>query len=105
MDTIGLFQLENLMISRSPFVFLDLRLNFETPVPAQIAQYLSAATRVEPQSVAAHLKSLAVSKDRPVLLVSEDESGSRLVARELEAAGFTNVYIIAGGVAGLLSEL
>ena len=102
MEAIGLFQLENLILARSPMTFIDLREEESSP-PEPIGRYLKAALKLKPEDVRRHLQN--ADKDKPVLLVSEDESGSSAVARDLEAAGFTNVYIIAGGVEGLVSEL
>lgn len=104
MEAIGLFQLENLILSRSPMTFIDVRTGeSETSPPEPVGRYLKAALRLKPEDVRKHLQD--AEKDKPVLLVSEDESESSAVGRDLEAAGFTNVYIIAGGVAGLVSEL
>lgn len=105
MEAIGYFQLENLILSRSPFLFLDVSTEKREAPPEPLAKYLSAAVRLKPEEANAYLQKMGVTKERPVLLVSEDERASAAVARDLEAAGFTNVYIIAGGVTGLLSEV
>lgn len=106
MEEIGLFQLENLTISRSPFVFLDLRSETASELPKQIADCLKQAQPVAPAEVKNHLEvKLKVPKEYPVLLVSEDGKSCAKVARDLETAGFTNIYVIMDGVEGLLSEL
>ncbi len=106
MEKIGLFQLENLVLSRSPFIFLDLRTQDDgSTLPEPLGNYLKPATRIKPNEVKQHLQKSEADKIKPVLLLSEDEATSCAVARDLEAAGYTNVYIVAGGVAGLLSEL
>lgn len=106
MESIGFFQLENLVLSRSPFIFLDLRTQDQQgSLPEPLSHYLKVATRITPVDVKAHLQKIAADKIKPVLLLSEDEVLSSAVARDLEAAGYTNIYIVAGGLAGLLSEL
>jgi rhodanese-related sulfurtransferase len=99
---IGLFQLENLCSTPSRFQFFDLRAN-PVPVHKHIDILLKKATAERPAHLPAHLK--AADKAAPVVLVCENGKTSEACARDLEAAGFTNVYVIAGGVEGLLSEL
>lgn len=106
MEEIGLFQLENLTISRSPFVFLDLRESRDEKLPPAIANCLQLAQPMNARDVKTHLEEqLKVPKEYPVLLVSQDGEVSQQTARDLEAAGFKNIYIIIGGVEGLVSEL
>ena len=102
---IGLFQLENLTISRSPFLFLDLRLTKSENLPPSIANCLRDAQPVSPNEVELHLRNLPGSKERPILLIDEAGHTSASVARRLEEAGYNNIYVVAGGVEGLLSEL
>lgn len=103
MDSIGFFQLESLILARSPFLFFNLGAGEESHWPAVVARYVKTAERVRPEDVKRRLS--GEDKSRPVVLISQNENPSTLVARELDAAGFTNVYIIAGGVEGLVSEL
>ena len=105
MDTIGLFQLENLTISRSPHIFLDVRVRFDQDVPPSIERLLNSAAKVAPDQIQQHLQTFPHDKSLPILLLSEDEKGALKVGRTLESAGYVNVYTIAGGVLGLLSEL
>lgn len=103
MESIGLFQLENLILARSPFLFFNLAAGDEREWPQPVARCLKVAEVVTAEEVKSRLSK--VEKTRPVLLVSQPEAPSVTLARELEAAGFANVYIIAGGVEGLVSEL
>lgn len=100
--TIGLFQLENLAMMPTRFAFLDLRAQ-AAPVSSHIDNLLMRSTLVAPEKAESHLKD--ADKEEPVVLVCEDGNTSMEVARRLEAAGFDNVYVVSGGVAGLLSEL
>ena len=100
---LGLFQLENLIVSRTPFCFLDLR---EEPVLVpEIANVIGAATPVRPDRVDERLRELGFLKEKPVILICEDGVVSRQVALSLEAQDFVNAYVVKGGVEGLLSEL
>jgi rhodanese-related sulfurtransferase len=100
---IGLFQLENLLISRSPFAFFDLREHAEL-LPEGLQRMVAGASPVSTSEVAGELKRLGHGFEKPVLLLCENGRASARVASELERAGFTNAYIVAGGVEGLLSE-
>lgn len=101
---IGLFQLENLFLSPSRFLFFDLRTE-KRPVAPSIDQYLSRATAIEPNELGAHLQAQNTPHEFPILLLCQDGGTSAEIARGLEAAGYTNIYVVTGGVAGLLSEL
>lgn len=104
---IGLFQLENLSLTPARFVFLDLRAVASAPVPASphIDKLLSKATAVSSDLVEDHLRQVNPDGGTPVLLVCEDGKTSQALAERLERAGFANVYVVAGGVRGLLSEV
>jgi rhodanese-related sulfurtransferase len=103
---IGLFQLENLLQTRSPCVFLDLRKDStREPSNLQLAAILRHATPSAASAVEGLLVRLAKPKEFPILLVCEDGATSSKVAQTLESKGFVNVYPVSGGVQGLLGEL
>jgi rhodanese-related sulfurtransferase len=102
---IGLFQLENLIISRMPFTLLDIRIERGGELPHEIDRCLKVAQAVASAEVEKFLTDEGGAKDRPILLVCESGVTSSKLAEKLEATGFTNVYVVAGGVEGLLSEL
>lgn len=105
MEAIGLFQLENLMISRSPFLFIDLRESQEQMLPEPLAGYLRAAKLARMNEILKFVEGLKISKHQPILLICENGKLAEKAARDLEVTGYSNVYIVAGGVLGLLSEL
>ena len=47
----------------------------------------------------------AADREAPVVLLCQNGKASEASAAALEAAGFSNIYVVAGGVEGLLSEL
>jgi rhodanese-related sulfurtransferase len=102
---IGLFQLENLMISRSPFTYLDIRETRGTGISPELDRLLKPAQPVSATEAEAFLEKQGGPKDRPVLLIDESGATSLRLAAQLEAAGYSNVYVVEGGVEGLLSEL
>ncbi|MGZ3722206.1 MAG: rhodanese-like domain-containing protein [Bdellovibrionales bacterium] len=101
---IGLFQLENLIHSNIRFSFLDLRTEFKD-LPPVLELVLSRALRLGVKSLEDYLKKENLIKDAPVILLSENGIAAQAASKRLEAAGYTNVYVIEGGVDGLLSEL
>jgi rhodanese-related sulfurtransferase len=104
MEELGLFQLENLARTPTRFAFYDLRAR-RGDEPAALKALLQKATAATEETVVAQLSKDAVEKDSPVVLICEDGKTSAQVARRLTTAGFANVYIVAGGVTALLSEL
>lgn len=102
---IGLFQLENLIISRMPFVLLDIRVERGGALPHEIERVVKLSQAVEAANIEKFLNDQGGAKDRPILLMCESGATSSKLAEKLESSGFTNVYIVAGGVEGLLSEL
>ncbi len=101
---IGLFQLENLILTRSQFVFFDLRSNPGDP-HAQLTTVYKSAERLKPEAVDDSLRSKNVPTSAPVVLLCENGKASREVADRLEKAGYQNVYVVKRGEEGLLSEL
>lgn len=101
---LGLFQLENLLMNPNMFMFLDLRGSRDSAHPA-VDGLLKRAHGVSEPAVDKFLDEKRWPKERPVVLVCADGMTSARTARALEAAGFEQIYIVAGGVAGLLSEV
>lgn len=102
---IALFQLENLVVARAPFCFLDLREGDKAEVPEPLKAILRLAHAVPAKDVSAYLDREKIPKDRPIVLICSDGCASQKVSEDLEAASYRNVYVVARGVLGLLSEL
>lgn len=101
---IGLFQLENLSLTPARFVFLDVRTQRE-PLPAPLARLLTKATPLAASEVETHLKTLNADAHTPIVLLDQDGVDTATLAQTLERKGFAQVYVVAGGVAGLLAEI
>ncbi len=102
--TLGLYQLENLISARPSFRFLDVRLQPQLVSSVRVQNVLSHATVVPASEVQNHLKRLQANPGDPLVLVCEDGRLSNGLATELETAGFKQVYIVEGGLDGLLRE-
>lgn len=100
---LGLFQLENLFQNPNRFSFFDLRRERKPSTP-QIEKLLKQAIEASAHDLVERLTAEKVAKEHPIVLVCETGATSAQLARELESAGFEQIYIVAGGVEGLLSE-
>lgn len=99
---IGLFQLENLLSIRNQFVFLDVRKQNTDWPPALKTVLGGAQPTQDPKN---YLIKIKIPQATPVILIDEDGRSVNEKARELEDAGYKNIYTVADGLAGLLSEL
>ena len=102
---IGLFQLENLFVSHARFCFLDLRSSPPAEVHPGLDKILTSAEKVADRKLEDHLTTQNVDKNTPVVLLCENGRVSSAAAGRLEKKGFCNIYVIEGGIQGLLSEL
>ena len=94
---IGSFQLENLLSQRTRFVYLDLRLGDAD----RSHRLLSGSIVVDEAQVFGQVATLAPSLDFPVVLVCENGERSMRAALALDAAGYSNVFVVRDGFAGL----
>lgn len=101
---IQLFQLENLFASPNRFLFFDLRVQ-RSSLPEELDRIFVKAVPKSASDLLADLKAQNAPLEYPIVLVCDDGELSQRLARSLEESGYTNVYVIAGGVIGLLSEL
>ena len=102
---IGWFQLENLFLSRNLFYSIfDLRSQPRTLGLAHLDPILEQAVKIAGKDVGAYLEKENLPKIHPIILLCENGRGSAKTARQLEALGFTQVYVLEDGEVGLLSE-
>lgn len=101
---IGLFQLENLFLNPNRFLFFDLREEMAS-VPPNLDRVLKNAVSLKADAVPTYLAEKQIDKAYPLVLVCAAGKTSTTVADDLTHKGYVNVYVVAGGVAGLLSEL
>lgn len=101
---IGLYQLENLLIARPSFRFLDVRLQPRPTSVPRVQNILAHATIVSSHQALNFLRNNDCRADEPIVLLCEDGRLSQSVATSLEAAGFQQIYITEGGLDGLIRE-
>lgn len=101
---VGYFQLENLMINQVHFFFVDIRAEVKPVTDEPIKTYVARATRLSSEDVSGWLKEKAPDMQVPVVLLCEDGKNSTSLAHELSAEGYVNIYVIDGGLKGLLDE-
>lgn len=101
---IGLFQLENLATTPARFRLLDLRLQMEAVDPL-IDRVLKLGIPVAAADVVKLVRGENLPPEIPLVLICETGERSREAAVALEGAGYQQIYVVGGGVAGLLSEL
>jgi rhodanese-related sulfurtransferase len=104
------YQLQNLQRNRVGFLFLDLsekpvRAELHSKVDAEMVdQLLIGKHSVKASEVLDFLKTQTAKSDSPVVLICETGAISIAVARVLQENSFINVFVIEGGVEGLLSN-
>ena len=102
-NQVGIYQIENLILQRVPFTFLDL-----TNTGDVIAQfkhlnpyYLNFFKNLILKTTAAEYKSTEkfqlLSKVAPVVIVCDSGDDSKKIANELESIGYINAFYIEGG--------
>ncbi len=101
---IGLFQLENILMSPARYLFFDLREVKDSSSEA-VNRLLARATTLNSSDVITWLKGNKVDESLPVVLICNEGALSAKLKVQLERSGYQNVYTVEGGVAGLLSEL
>lgn len=100
---IGLFQLENLFTTPSRYRLFDIRLERKSLGPG-LDRLIANAAHVKPSELVHQIQVDKLPLDFPIILLCETGQESNALAEKLESNGFTNVYVIEGGVEGLLSE-
>lgn len=102
--TLGLYQLENLISARPTFHFFDVRVHPQSVANSRVEAVLSTATVVSANHLRGYLDTREARQDDPIVLLCEDARLSARLGAELEAAGYQQVYIVDGGLDGLLRE-
>lgn len=101
---IGLYQLENLLFARPSFRFLDVRLQPRPVSVPRVQNVLAHAAVVSSHQALNHLRNTDCRSDEPIVLLCEDGRLSQSVAASLEAAGFQQIYVVEGGLDGLIRD-
>ncbi|MCB0370506.1 MAG: rhodanese-like domain-containing protein [Bdellovibrionales bacterium] len=103
LNEIGIYQLENLIIQRVPFKFINLLA--DQKILSKLSHLNSYYTNFfkeqfletslsEPIST---IKTLNLPKDTPFIILCQDGTDSKNLGISLEKEGYQNIYILAGG--------
>lgn len=106
---LGYFQFANLLENRVPFDLYSWGESFEGWFKGMAAAHLKEVLKVLPsesgvKDLPAQFKNLTRSKDFPIVLVSQGESLSLKASEFLIKQGFTNVFVVDGGLEGLIKD-
>lgn len=102
---IGLFQIENLVLTQTRFCLIDLRTLEPAADNPQLSRILAAAIKLNAKNVQDYLLQHKMAKDEPIILMCENGLASQALAVKLESSGYKNIYVVERGIEGLLSEL
>ena len=101
---LGLFQLESIIQARPNYCFFDIRLRPQILGIPAVQAVLDQARVSRPEVLMTSLLQQKTGKDDPIILLCEDGRLSIATADQLGREGFTQVYIVDGGLDGLLRE-
>nr|BFD65534.1 hypothetical protein HAGR004_05560 [Bdellovibrio sp. HAGR004] len=105
-NSIGYFQFDNLIQTRTPFLLVILD-------QVDLSDWYKSVTKMHLDNISLHCQIENVlesvqSKNLPphfaVVVLDRDEKSSPQVVAQLESAGFINSFFVKGGLNGLLSE-
>lgn len=106
LQEIGGFQFENLIRNRIPFVLLSIKADISNLFPAYHQSHLDRQThQTDSTNALKTVQEISAPAEQAIVLVSPDGHQCEKVANQLEAAGYTNVFWVRGGVAALRQEL
>lgn len=102
LNELGLFQFENLVKNRIPFLLLNLGTDLSGLFPPYHQTHLESQTlATTPEAALTELKNRKATKDQAIVVLCENGATSEKVIVELEAAGFMNTYFVKEGLQSL----
>ena len=101
--SIEIFQLENLISNRIPFLFFNLNSSFSAKnEEGFISSIMKVSQSITPLEVKEKLKN--TDKAEPIILICETGSQSATLVQRLQKEGFINTFFIKGGIISLMKE-
>lgn len=95
LQSIGVFQFENLVRNRIPFVLFNLGLDLSGRFPSFLQTHMeSQMHRLDSAQAVSTARSIAIAAESAIVVVAEDPDEACSCARSLFAAGFENVYYV-----------
>ncbi len=105
MNKIGFYQFDNLIRNRIPFLLLNLGQDLSHWYDSIFKQHLSTQQRrIDALEVETTLANEKIPKDFPIVLLCMNGKESQRSYENLIRKGYSNVYLIEGGVQKMLTE-
>lgn len=103
---IGSFQFENLIRNRIPFVLLNMAEPLDGLFPSFHQSHLNGLTvATSPDGALACVRERKLPAEQAIVLLCGDGQDSGRVRPRLLEAGYTNVFVVSGGLGRLRTEL
>jgi rhodanese-related sulfurtransferase len=105
LNKIGFYQLNSLIENRVPFAFFNLATDLQ-PWYSSIQKLHVEAWQVllNEDQIQNELDSRKLPKDFAIVLLCADGKQSERIALDLQAKGYTNVYLIDGGYQQMVTD-
>lgn len=105
LNQIGFFQFDNLVQGRVPFYLLDLNTEIAAWYKGMAARHLENITiPCTPDTALPLIEEKKLPPHFALVVLDKDETQAPAIAQKLEAAGFTNVFLVKGGILGMAKE-
>ena len=105
MNKIGYYQFDNLIRNRIPFLLLNLGQDVSAWYESIFKQHLETQQRrVDDSEIDALLKMEKIPKEFPILLLCQNGRVSSKVSETLTKQGYSNVYLIDGGIQQMMTD-
>lgn len=109
LQSIGSFQLENLIKARVPFLFVrenfDIESAFGIVERIHIRNFSILLERLEMSQLEPHLLERKTRKEDPIVIMDKNGESAKSLALVLGSQGFINVFFVEGGWNSLRSDL
>lgn len=105
-NSIGYFQLDNLLQNRVPFILImldevDLKSWYNSMIQMHIE---NISLRCDTTKILESIQSKKLPPHFAIIILDQDQKKSPPLVKQLEKAGYTNVYYVKNGFNGLLTE-
>lgn len=105
MNKIGFYQFNNLIRNRIPFLLINLGQEISSWYESIFKMHLEAQQRrIDGSEIDSLLQTEKTPKDFPILLLCQNGRTSTQVADKLKNQGYTNVYLIDGGIQQMMTD-
>ena len=105
MNIIGFYQLDNLVRNRIPFLLINLGQDLSHWYESIFKQHLlTQQRRIDSLEIESMLMNEKIPKDFPIVLLCQNGKESYKSYDSLFRKGYTNVYLIDGGIQQMMTE-